>query len=104
MDHRAQVRVVEIEDVGAQRVQGRGIQDVGPLGAPEDGSLRGTGEFRKNAPNSSGVLPPGSAPSAAMRSRISGVRRILASSVCSLDTISAGVPLGTRMPVQPITS
>src|SRR5450432_3964037 len=56
------------------------------------------------AENSSGVLPTGSAPSDSRRSRISGVRTILAISVDSRVTISFGVAAGARMPNQATVS
>ena len=44
MDHRIKVSVVEVEQVGAHRIDERGIQDVEPLGAPEHRGLRRTGK------------------------------------------------------------
>src|SRR5260221_13624856 len=184
MDHRPEMRVVEIEDVGAKGVERCGIQYVHPLAAPEDRRLRPPSKFRErgqrrvdgfvpaaaeraacpieqralgfvvdryrdraparfdhkarelpgnpcarcivhysprmpfslmivlqrvisalmNAPNSSGVLPTGSAPSAASCCVTSGSCSILVTSLYSFVTISGGVPFTANMPFQPITS
>src|SRR5258708_2927156 len=52
------------------------------------------------APNSSGVLPMTSAPSAARRFATSGCLSALMMPPCSLSITSRGVPAGARMPYQ----
>jgi hypothetical protein len=61
MDHRAQMRVVEIEYVGAQRVERCGIEYIHPLAAPEDGRLRPSGKIRERGQRRVDRLVPAAA-------------------------------------------
>ena len=57
-----------------------------------------------NAENCSGVMPPGSPPSARRRACTSGSCTTRWSSACRRRTVSAGVPLVTNMPYQVLIS